>query len=291
MLTFCVDWIFGNKFKVCRKSIDIFDVLLYIIIIGLSAKYQKLAESMEVIVLDTTVKEFITKHPAFTTSEFADMLRIECPNIGRSTIYYLLKTLCNTGVITRTSRGHFDSAGKKDYFYELSDIAKKISLIIREQYPLINFQIWELYQMNEFVNHLLTRNTIFIEVEDMLDESIFNLLFEKYPHVLHNPSMNEYYKYAGNETIIVRKLISEAPSCFGKYRQAALEKLLVDLFGRGISGSIISRSEYQAIYEDSFKKYNINPAKMFRYARRRGIEQTIQDFIHEETNIVLGDNK
>lgn len=246
---------------------------------------------MEVIVLDTTVKEFITRHPVFTTSEFADMLRIERPNIGRSTIYYLLKTLCNTGVIIRTSRGHFDSAGKKDYFYELSDIAKKISLIIREQYPLINFQIWELYQMNEFVNHLLTRNTIFIEVEDMLDESIFNLLFEKYPHVLHNPSMNEYYKYAGNETIIVRKLISEAPSCFGKYRQAALEKLLVDLFGRGISGSIISRSEYQAIYEDSFKKYNINPAKMFRYARRRGIEQTIQDFIHEETNIVLGDNK
>lgn len=145
--------------------------------------------------------------------------------------------------------------------------------------------------MNEFVNHLLAKNTIFIEVENMLDESIFNLLFNRYPHVLHNPSLDEYYKYAGDETIIVRKLISEAPPPFGQYRQASLEKLLVDLFGRGISGSILSRSEYRAIYEDAFQKYNINQGKMFRYARRRGIEKAIRDFIHEETRIVLEDDK
>ncbi len=119
--------------------------------------------------------------------------------------------------------------------------------------------------MNEFVNHQLARNTIFIEVENRLDESVFNLLFEKYPHVLHNPNIDEYYKYAG--------------------------ELLVDLFGRGISGAIISRSEYRAIYEDSFKKYNINLAKMFRYARRRGIEQRIRNYICEETSITLEDAK
>jgi very-short-patch-repair endonuclease len=30
---------------------------------------------------------------------------------------------------------------------------------------------------------------------------------------------------------------------------------------------------------------------MFRYARRRGIEKAIRDFIHEETRIVLEDDK
>ena len=145
--------------------------------------------------------------------------------------------------------------------------------------------------MNEFVNHLLAKNTIFVEVENMLDESVFNLLFERYPHVLHNPDIEEYYKYAGDETIVVRKLISEAPPAFGQHRQASLEKLLVDLFGRGISGSILSRSEYRAIYEDSFHKYNINQAKLFRYARRRGVEKTIRDFIREETRIMLEDDK
>ena len=159
--------------------------------------------------------------------------------------------------------------------------------MIQENYPLVDFQVWELYQMNEFVNHLLAKNTIFIDVENILDESVFNLLFDRYPHVLHNPDTEEYYKYAGDETIVVRKLISETPSPFGQYRQASLEKLLVDLFGRGIPGSLLARSEYRAIYEDSFRKYTINQAKLFRYARRRGIEKNIRDFIHKETCIAL----
>ena len=235
----------------------------------------------------TKAKEFIATHPTFTTKEFFDTLRSEYPNIGRSTIYHILKLLCETGEITRTSKGHFDLTGKTNYTYNLSDTAKAISSAVHEKYPLVDFQIWELYQMNEFVNHLIARNTIFVEVENMLDESVFNMLFERYPHVLLNPSTNEYYKYAGEETIIVSKLISEAPPSYGEYRQVSLEKLLVDLFGRGLSGNIISPAEYPAIYEDSFKKYNINQAKMFRYARRRGIEQEIRRYISKETDIEL----
>ncbi len=241
--------------------------------------------------MENSVKEFIETHPTFTTGEFTDMVRIEAPGTGRSTIFQMLKDLCDSGKITRIRKGHFDVAGKKDYYYDLSDTAKEISSSVHTLYPLIDFQIWELYQLNEFVNHQIANNTILIEVENRLDESVFNLLFEQYPHVLLNPDIDEYYKYAGDETIVVHKLISEAPPCFGEYRQAALEKLLVDLFGRGISGAIISRSEYRAIYEDSFKKYNINLAKMFRYARRRGIEQRIRNYICEETSITLEDAK
>ena len=249
------------------------------------------AKSTEVMVLETTVKNFIAAHPSFTTGEFADELRIEAPNIGRSTIYQMLKLLCESGEITRTRKGHFSVSEKKDYSYDLSDTAKAISAAVQAQYPLVDFQIWELYQLNEFVNHQIAKNTIFVEVENMLDESIFNQLFETYPHVLLNPGADEYYKYAGDETIVVRRLISEAPPCFGENRQASLEKLLVDLFGRGIIGVIISRSEYRVIYEDAFKKYNINQAKLFRYARRRGIEKQIKEYIRKETDITLEDTK
>ncbi len=241
--------------------------------------------------MDTHVQNFLIENQSFTTRDFAEMLRIKTPNIGRSTVFYLLKYLCETGAIIRTGKGHFEISGKKNYSYKLSETALNVAANILEVFPLVNFQIWELYQMNEFVNHQISKNTIFVEVENMLGESVFNLLFDKYPHVLHNANIDEYYKYAGEETIIVRKLISEAPSSVGQYKQAALEKILVDLFGRGVSGSIISRSEYKAIYEDSFEKYLINQPKMFRYARRRGIEKKIVDFIHEETNITLGSDR
>ena len=241
--------------------------------------------------MEANIQVFLIENPSFTTGDFTEMLKIESPDIGRSTVFHLLNYLCEIGAITRTCKGHFDVTNKRIYNYELSETAKNISAYIQEQFPLVDFQVWELYQMNEFVNHLLSRNTIFVEVENMLDESIFNLLFDKYPHVLYNASTDEYYKYAGDETIVVRKLISEAPSGVGQYKQASLEKILVDLFGRGLSGSIISRSEYRAIYEDSFRKYVINQPKMFRYARRRGIEKNIVGFIHDKTNIALENNK
>ena len=233
---------------------------------------------------------FIENHPSFSTKEFSEALRKNYPDIGRSTIYDLLRKKCASGEIYRTSRGHFVRDSKKEYSYEPSKTVKGIVSLIKKNYPQVDFQVWELFQMNEFVNHLLAKNTIFIEVENILDESIFNLLFNNYPHVLYNADIEEYYKYAGAETIVVQRLISEAPPTYGQYHQATLEKLLVDLFSRGISGSILPRLEYRAIYEDSFQKYNINQAKMFRYARRRGIEKPIQDFIHKETNINLEGN-
>jgi hypothetical protein len=241
--------------------------------------------------MNTIIKDFITAHPSFTTIEFSDMLKKDIPDMGRSMMYHILKSLCDNKIITRICRGHYNVNTKKDYNYNLSPTAKEISTTIHSKFPLVDFQIWELYQMNEFVNHLISKNTIFVEVENILDETIFNLLYDKYLHVLHNPNLDVYYKYSGNETIIVRKLISEVPPAYGNYHQAYLEKILVDLFGRGISGSIIPRSEYRAIFEDSFRRYNLNQARMLRYARRRGVENSILDFIHQETNITLEDNK
>ena len=228
-----------------------------------------------------SVNEFIAQHPSFSTREFADMFENSSQTSGRSTVFNTLKQLIESGEITRISKGHFIACRKKNYSYNLSDTAKEISSSIREKYPLVDFQIWELYQMNEFVNHQIARNTIFVEVEKPLDESLFGFLFDRYTHVLLNPNTDEYYKYSGVLTIVVKRLISESPHCYGEYRQSSLEKLLVDLFARGLSGEIISRSEYHTIYEDSFMKYNINQVRMFRYARRRGVEQTIRSFMQE----------
>ena len=66
-----------------------------------------------------------------------------------------------------------------------------------------------------------------------------------------------------------------------------MEKLLVDLFSKGISGNIVPRSEYPQIFEEVFQKYNINQAKLFRYARRRNNEQIIRNFIRNETSVRL----
>ena len=241
--------------------------------------------------MTTAIEEFISTHASFTTDELEEMLRLETPGVPRSTMYYKLNKLCELGRVARTGKGRYVVKGKPSYRYELSSVAKGIASTINGTFPLIDYQIWELYQMNEFVNHLMARNTVFVEVERMLDESVFALLFDRYPHVLLNPSSDEYYKYVGDATIVVCRLVTEAPRAYGDYHQVSLEKLLVDLFGRGVGGAIVPRSEYPLIFEDAFDKYNVNQAKMFRYARRRGVDCAMREFIAKETDIVLVDVK
>lgn len=233
------------------------------------------------------INDFIKANPSFTTKEFVSELRDEIPDIGRSTVFKILQEKCESGEITRTSKGRFIRSGKRNYSHELSDTAGTIAALIQKTYPLVSFQIWELVQFNEFVNHLFSRNTIFVEVENMLVETVFDELFRQFPHVLCNPGIDEYYKYAGEETVIVQRLISEAPSPAGTSCQASMEKLLVDLFSKGISGNIVPRSEYPQIFEEVFQKYNINQAKLFRYARRRNNKQIIRNFIRNETSVRL----
>ncbi len=215
----------------------------------------------------------------FSTSDFFNLLKDNNQNLAKSTVYKLLDQLCVQQTIKRLGRGEYTTCSKKDYSFELSDIAKKISSIILQKYPLVNFQIWELYQMNEFVNHQIAHNTIIVDVEDMLDETIFNMLYEKYPHTLLNPSAKEYYKYSGENTIVVKKMISETPAFINEYHLASLEKIMVDLLGKGITGLIISKLEYKAIFQTVFTKYNINTAMMYRYARRRSVEKEIKAYV------------
>ena len=74
-------------------------------------------------------------------------------------------------------------------------------------------------------------------------------------------------------------------------KQASLEKLLVDLFSRKLTGQLIERDEYRQIYTDAFDKYVINESALFRYAGRRHLEREIRKFIAEETNIELRSEK
>ena len=127
----------------------------------------------------------------------------------------------------------------------------ELASLIDNEYPLIAYQTWELYQWNEFVNHQLgADNAFFIEVESGLETTVFDMLLEKYPQVLLDPGIEEYYRYRADDMIIVQKLISGAPAPQPGSKQASLEKLLVDIFSRKLTGQLIERAEYRQIYED-----------------------------------------
>ena len=214
------------------------------------------------------------------------------PDCSEASINWMLVTLRKQGSLASAGSGKYyrppqDAPAKKQYSYphspEYFDLEKEIT----ESYPLVNFQMWELIQMNDFVNHQITKNVIFIEVEAMLVDTVYELLHEKYPYAMIQPTSDTFYKQRAPETdIVVQKLLSEAPAPNANH-SCVIEKLLVDLLSRKLSGSLIERSEYPRIYEDVFRKYNIDETRMFRYAKRRHLYDSLLSFIKTKTGIQL----
>lgn len=234
------------------------------------------------------IERFLEDHPSFSTNEFAGMLKQAHAVKSNRKAYSILRNLQDDGQIMKVGHGRYTKVSvKPHYHYENSPGMAEITRMIDEEYPLITYQTWELYQWNEFVNHQLAHNAFFIEVENGLETTVFDMLLEKYPRVLLNPDADEYYRYRVDDMIVIGKLLSRAPAPLARTKQASLEKLLVDIFSRKLTGQLIERAEYRKIYEDAFNTYAINESTLFRYAERRNLESDIWHFITEETEIKL----
>ena len=231
---------------------------------------------------------FLKENPSFTTKDFVGMVKESQAAYSDRKAYRMLQDLQDDGRIMKVGRGHYSKTSlKSPYRFKASSLMDELVNLIDKEYPLITYQTWELYQWNEFVNHQLAHNAYFIEVERGLETTVFDMLLEKYPRVLLDPDMEEYYRYRADDMIIVQKLISGAPAPQPGSKQASLEKLLVDIFSRKLTGQLIERAEYRQIYEDAFGKYAINELAFFRYAGRRHLKSDIRKFIEDETNIEL----
>lgn len=227
--------------------------------------------------------------PTFSRNELKDYIKTQNPMMKDSTFGWILYDLCQQHVIQRVAHDTFRIYDKddslKDYKADLSDDAIYILEFLKKQFPLLTFIIWETRAYNEFANHQMARNFIFVEVEKPLGESVFNALHEQNKYTtLYKPTVKEIALYSGDVTVSVLSLTSEAPV---DGHNAKLEKLLVDLFANKLLDRIISRSDYPEIYEEAFSKYSINYNLMIRYAKRRNRDAEIKAFIKEKTKVTV----
>lgn len=101
---------------------------------------------------------------------------------------------------------------------------------------------------------------------------MFYLLNESPKQVYLNPgveTMERYISLSNDEPFIVKHMISESPlNKLDKIEIPSLEKILVDIIA---DGEIFTaqQAESDIIYRTAFEKYEINTAKLKRYAQRR----------------------
>jgi hypothetical protein len=132
------------------------------------------------------------------------------------------------------------------------------------------------------MRHQPFKNFTIIEVDKEAEEQVFNAVSEWTKNVYFNPNdeiLERYISSNMEEVTIIKNLVTESPTVKNnKIVIPTLEKLLVDII---IDKELFAaqQGELDFIYKSAFDKYDVNKAKMKRYAIRRNKEQDLERMI------------
>ena len=200
--------------------------------------------------------------------------------VDQSYLYYILKKLQDDNIIKKIAINQYGVlSGKRKYSYDMTEKGKRIAECVLQKFPLIETRIYETSIFNEFVNHQITQNVIFVEVERGTEYAVYEKLNEEFGYSLLKPKIDDFRLYGQNGTIIIKNLISESPKDEEKSYLLTLEKMLVDLYVDNILGIFVNKNEYRILAERCFLNYIINERKLLRYASRRNARKEMQSII------------
>ncbi len=226
----------------------------------------------------------------FSRKELLESFRLGGYTLSNAAFYKKIEELVRQGDIVRAGRNVYRLPKDNIMVYEhtYSELAQEVADKISEQYPYLAFSVFELVQLNDFVNHQIAHNVIYLSVEAEAVDFVFGTLKESYPgKVLINPTVELYHQYWTDNMIVLGKLTTEAPKGTNVAWHTRLEKMLVDLFSDPLIMASVGESEFPTIYQDAFTRYVIDEKALFRYANRRKVDKKLLNFIKNKTDIRL----
>ncbi len=239
---------------------------------------------------DSRYFEGIKNQKCFSRQQVLQSFRNAGYKLSDSSFYKKFASMIKDGELARVGNGLYCLSGNnvRPYDHEYSDLAVEVASLMQKQYPLVDFSIMELIQLNDFVNHQLAHNVLFLSIESDVIEYVFDILKNQYfGKVFINPTSEMYHQYWSDNMIVINKLTTEAPKSVGIPWHTRLEKLLVDVVANPLLLDSISESEFPIIYENAFSMYVVDESCLFRYAARRAVDKNIKKLIREKTNITL----
>lgn len=234
-----------------------------------------------------------------TREELKKFYRKFNPELKETTFRWMLYELKKKEVIIAKDRGLYSlskcnnkaSNNKKATVLNNGEyrpaISKKLQEIydkVKEQFPFLNLCIWETSWLNEFMVHQPGKFMTIVEVENGTEESVFYHLKTIYNYVFIKPNRQEleWYVYDSNDSIIVKKLVSQAPVLQSKkIATPKLEKVLVDVLAEKDFYYPYQGQELINIYENAFRYYKISLKSLNRYADRRKCSNMVKNFFKQ----------
>lgn len=217
------------------------------------------------------------------------------PELNEGTFGWRIYDLKKKNIIRNVGKGIYSLSGKSVYLPTLGKTSKKITKLLSENYSDLEYCLWETLWLNEFSNHQATTSFIVLEVEKELLDSVFYFLKNNKLTDLYlqpDEKMIEIYVLEKENPVVLKNLITRAPlqkisDKKLKITVPHLEKILVDLFCDSKTFYFYAGKELENIYVNALERYTIDFSRLLNYAKRRGKEPEIREFIENNLNYPL----
>ena len=221
----------------------------------------------------------------YSHSELLNLLQKQRPDMSAQSMQWVMSSLLKNRQLDHPGYNQYSRPGKMPeitYHPEYSELAKELISRISNEYSAVQFTLFETIQLNEFLNHLISQNTIFLQVDPDVQEFVFLYLREcGYSNIMIKPDLDSFHRYWGQNCIVIHNLLSEAPLNKDNPHEITLEKMLVDITSDKLLMSSYDYSEYPSILKQAISQYQINQPRMLRYARRRSKEEILSGILKQ----------
>lgn len=227
--------------------------------------------------------ELLTKGQTYTRKQLMAVFRKAVPTLTESSFQWTLGRVLKSGDLFRIGYDGYALPSREVHsFYAplYSEHAERVMKLVDDVYPYVSFTVFETVLMNEFLNHLIAQNTIFISVEKDSSPFVFRTLQEAgCGNIMLKPSRNTFNLYWTQDSIVVIDMVSEAPLAKDAPHRITIEKMLVDLYCDKLIAGMYSLAEFPSVLEQACKKYQVDRVRLLRYARRRNKESEVREIL------------
>ena len=213
-----------------------------------------------------------------------ECIRLQDSGFKETQLRYVLGRMLESNILIRVGRNEYElNTQNRKAVYDKNHLLMLLGKEIDKAYPLVDFRVWELRWLNEFFNHQIGQNKIFVEVENDACEYVYSAVSELTDSmVLYKPSFEDLFRYGDNDSIIITRLVKEAPTGVPYRYNVRLEQIIVDLFADKYLGEMLSKADYPEAIRAMFNVYCIDRSTLSRYAKRRNRMSEVEEYLIQE---------
>lgn len=221
-----------------------------------------------------------------TSKELVLFISLQYPELSLSTISWRINQLKSENLIYQAGRGIYTFQFKPEFNPEISLKTKRLYNKTKPLAPS-DLIVWDTEMLDLIIEKVNEKRTTFLLIQkDALNDLFDQMQFLSKPIFLEPTNeIIQRYVLSQNDVILLYPLISETPiQNYGEYLMPTIEGILVNAWL--LSDNYLRFLDYsiEEIFENAFKKYNVNKNKLLRYASRRDQRKEIEQLIQKINN-------